>query len=155
MKSYNTLIIGTGCAGFNAADKLFDLGVRDIAIVTEGRFMGTSRNTGSDKQTYYKLSLCGSDGDSVREMAGTLYSGGDVNLDLTLEVPITLGDEFQDAIGYIDWQFKVEAFPISPDDPDAPQTGDNSLILWGCVGAVALTMVLIPIVSRKRRGEAE
>jgi ribosomal silencing factor RsfS len=59
MRSYNTLIIGTGCAGFNAADKLYDLGVRDIAIVTEGRFMGTSRNTGSDKQTYYKLSLCG------------------------------------------------------------------------------------------------
>ena len=75
---YHTLIIGTGCAGFNAADKLYDLGVRDIAIVTEGRFMGTSRNTGSDKQTYYKLSLCGSDGDSVREMADTLYSGGGV-----------------------------------------------------------------------------
>ncbi len=77
-KQYNTLIIGTGCAGYNAADKLYDLGVRDIAIVTEGRFMGTSRNTGSDKQTYYKLSLCGSDGDSVREMADTLYSGGGV-----------------------------------------------------------------------------
>ena len=75
---YHTLIIGTGCAGYNAADKLFDLGVRDIAIITEGRYMGTSRNTGSDKQTYYKLSLCGSDGDSVREMADTLYSGGGV-----------------------------------------------------------------------------
>ncbi len=76
--TYHTLIIGTGCAGFNAADKLYDLGVTDIAIVTEGRFMGTSRNTGSDKQTYYKLSLCGSDGDSVREMADTLYAGGGV-----------------------------------------------------------------------------
>ena len=75
---YNTLIIGTGCAGYNAADKLFDLGVTDIAIVSEGRYMGTSRNTGSDKQTYYKLSLCGSDGDSVREMADTLYRGGGV-----------------------------------------------------------------------------
>ena len=72
---YHTLIIGTGCAGFNAADKLWDLGITDIAIITEGRFMGTSRNTGSDKQTYYKLSLCGSDGDSVREMADTLYAG--------------------------------------------------------------------------------
>ena len=72
------MIIGTGCAGYNAADRLYDLGVRDIAIVTEGRLMGTSRNTGSDKQTYYKLSLCGSDGDSVREMADTLYSGGGV-----------------------------------------------------------------------------
>ena len=77
-KHYHTLIIGTGCAGYNAADKLFDLGVTDIAILTEGRYMGTSRNTGSDKQTYYKLSLCGSDGDSVREMADTLYAGGGV-----------------------------------------------------------------------------
>ena len=75
---YNTLIIGTGCAGYNAADRLWDLGVKDIAIITEGRFMGTSRNTGSDKQTYYKLSLCGTEGDSVREMANTLYSGGGV-----------------------------------------------------------------------------
>ena len=77
-KTYHTLIIGTGCAGYNAADRLFDLGLRDIAIVTEGRFMGTSRNTGSDKQTYYKLSLSGGEGDSVREMADTLYSGGGV-----------------------------------------------------------------------------
>ncbi len=77
-KRYHTLIIGTGCAGYNAADRLFDLGVTDIAVVTEGRYMGTSRNTGSDKQTYYKLSLAGGDGDSVREMAHTLYSGGGV-----------------------------------------------------------------------------
>ena len=77
-QKYHTLVIGTGCAGYNAADRLCDFGVRDIAILTEGRYMGTSRNTGSDKQTYYKLSLCGSDGDSVREMADTLYAGGGV-----------------------------------------------------------------------------
>ena len=78
MRRYNTLIIGTGCAGFNAAYSLKQLGMKDFAIVTEGRNMGTSRNTGSDKQTYYKLSLCGGDGDSVREMAQTLYAGGGV-----------------------------------------------------------------------------
>ena len=75
---FHTLIIGSGCAGYHAAERLWMLGVRDIAIITEGRTMGTSRNTGSDKQTYYKLSLCGSDGDSVREMAQTLYDGGGV-----------------------------------------------------------------------------
>jgi hypothetical protein len=53
--SYHTLVIGTGCAGYNAADKLFDLGIRDIAVITEGRFIGNSRNSGSDKQFYYKL----------------------------------------------------------------------------------------------------
>ena len=78
MKKYNTIVIGTGCAGYAAADRLYTLGVRKIAIVTEGKNMGTSRNTGSDKQTYYKLSLCGRDGDSVREMAETLYAGGGV-----------------------------------------------------------------------------
>ena len=77
-KQYHTLVIGTGCAGYNAADRLYGLGIRDIAIVTEGRYMGTSRNTGSDKQTYYKLSLCGEEGDSVRQLAQTLYSGGGV-----------------------------------------------------------------------------
>ena len=77
-KRYHTLIIGSGCAGYNAALRLVRLGIRDIAVITEGRFMGTSRNTGSDKQTYYKLSLAGGDGDSVREMARTLYEGGGV-----------------------------------------------------------------------------
>ncbi|MBP3591269.1 MAG: FAD-binding protein [Clostridia bacterium] len=77
-KRYNTLIIGSGCAGYNAAVRLYDLGITDIAILTEGKQKGTSRNTGSDKQTYYKLSLCGESGDSVREMAKTLYNGGGV-----------------------------------------------------------------------------
>ena len=75
---YHTLIIGSGCAGYATAERLHGLGITDIAVVTEGREMGTSRNTGSDKQTYYKLSLCGGEGDSVREMASTLYSGGGV-----------------------------------------------------------------------------
>ena len=75
---YHTLVIGTGCAGYHAAERLWMLGVRNIAILTEGRLDGTSRNTGSDKQTYYKLSLAGSDGDSVRDMAQTLYDGGAV-----------------------------------------------------------------------------
>ena len=82
--TYHTLIIGSGCAGYHAAERLHRLGVTDIAILTEGRTMGTSRNTGSDKQTYYKLSLCGGDGDSVREMAQTLFAGGAVNGDTAL-----------------------------------------------------------------------
>ncbi|MGN0994820.1 MAG: FAD-binding protein [Butyricicoccus sp.] len=77
----DALVIGSGCAGFNAADWLYDLGRRDIAILTEGVNMGTSRNTGSDKQTYYKLSLSGDELDSVAEMARTLASGGSVHRD--------------------------------------------------------------------------
>ncbi len=80
----DTVVVGTGCAGYNAADWLYDLGRRDFAIVTEGVNMGTSRNTGSDKQTYYKLSLASDGSDSVREMAQTLFAGGGVNGDTAL-----------------------------------------------------------------------
>lgn len=80
----DTVVIGTGCAGYNAADSLFNLGRTDVAIVTEGIKMGTSRNTGSDKQTYYKLSLCADAADSVQEMAETLFDGGSVHGDTAL-----------------------------------------------------------------------
>lgn len=80
----NTVVVGTGAAGFNAADSLYDLGQKDICIVTEGVKMGTSRNTGSDKQTYYKLTLAGDGDDSIYEMAKTLFDGGSMHGDIAL-----------------------------------------------------------------------
>lgn len=80
----NTAVVGSGAAGFNAADRLWKLGQHDIALVTENRVSGTSRNTGSDKQTYYKLTLSGGDPDSVREMAETLFAGRCVDGDIAL-----------------------------------------------------------------------
>ena len=80
----NTAIVGSGAAGFNAADRLWQLGQHDILLVTENRVGGTSRNTGSDKQTYYKLTLSGGDPDSVREMVQTLYEGKCVDGDIAL-----------------------------------------------------------------------
>jgi len=80
----NTIIVGSGAAGLNAADRLCSYGQGDIAIVTEGLSKGTSRNTGSDKQTYYKLNLCGGEPDSVVAMAETLYGGGAMDGDIAL-----------------------------------------------------------------------
>ncbi len=80
----HTVIAGSGAAGLNAADCLFDRGIRDIAVVTENLKFGTSRNTGSDKQTFYKLSLSGKEGDSVGAMAETLFAGGAMHGDTAL-----------------------------------------------------------------------
>ncbi len=82
--SLNTVVVGTGAAGYNAADRLYGFGQRDVAIVTEYVLAGTSRNTGSDKQTYYKLTLSGDEPDSVRDMGQTLFSGQCVDGDLAL-----------------------------------------------------------------------
>ena len=81
---FDAVVIGTGCAGYNCADWLYDLGYKNIAIMTERKNAGTSRNTGSDKQTYYKLSLAGDEGDSVMNMAKTLFEGGAMDGDVAM-----------------------------------------------------------------------
>ena len=81
---FDTVVIGTGAAGYNAAGEIKKLCDKSVCIVTEGINTGTSRNTGSDKQTYYKLSLSGDTPDSVRKMAEDLFSGGSVDGDNAL-----------------------------------------------------------------------
>ena len=76
MRIYDALIIGSGAAAYSAADWLFKENITNIAIVTENRLSGTSRNTGSDKQTYYKISMDGKTSDSAYKMASDLFSAG-------------------------------------------------------------------------------
>ena len=71
-----TVVVGTGAAGYCAADRLVQFGQPDVVMVTDKVRAGASRNAGSDKQTYYKLTLSGAEDDSVRAMAETLFSGG-------------------------------------------------------------------------------
>ncbi len=80
----NTLIIGSGAAALNAALCLWESGVHDIVIVTEKWGGGTSNNAGSDKQTYYKMSLDPSVPDSAGEMAADLCRGGAMHGDIAL-----------------------------------------------------------------------
>ncbi|MCL2318445.1 MAG: FAD-binding protein, partial [Treponema sp.] len=81
---YDCLIVGSGAAGYNAALHLHGKGVRNFAVITENRLAGTSRNTGSDKQTYYKISCAGDEKDSPRAMAQTLFAGGSMDGDMAL-----------------------------------------------------------------------
>ena len=96
--SVDTIVVGSGAAGLNCADLIMTGTVRKkalngeklryheipVAVVTEGLNMGTSRNTGSDKQTYYKLTMSGDSPDSVGDMAKSLFDGGSVDGDLAL-----------------------------------------------------------------------
>lgn len=80
----HTLVIGSGAAGLNAALQLKRKGIEDVLIITEGLQKGTSINTGSDKQTYYKLAMCGADTDAPKVMAETYMAGGSMHGDLAL-----------------------------------------------------------------------
>jgi succinate dehydrogenase/fumarate reductase flavoprotein subunit len=80
----NTLVIGSGAAALNAAAALHNCGQADLAIVTEAWGGGTSAHAGSDKQTYYKLSVAGSAADSPRQLAEDLFAGGSMHGDIAL-----------------------------------------------------------------------
>ena len=81
---------------------------------------------------------------------GTLYAGGQMTLDVTLDVPITMGNEFQEQVGYLDWEFKAEEIPTSPDDP--PPTGDESnLVLWVSLMTVCSAALIFILFGRKKQ----
>ena len=81
---------------------------------------------------------------------GTFYSGAEVDLTVILDVPITMGNDFQQRIGALDWQFMVEEFPIEKDDP---KTGDNmNFVLPICIMAAA-GLGAILLFARRRRQE--
>ncbi len=84
---------------------------------------------------------------------GTLYSGGEVNLDVILKVPVELGNEFQSQAGYLDWEFMVEELPIEDSDPDAPQTGDKYIGLYIAVIICSLALIVVLLVWRKKDKE--
>lgn len=82
--SVHTLVIGSGVAALNAAVHLDVSGIEDLLIVTNNLGGGTSNNTGSDKQTYYKLSIAGESLDSPYQMAQDYFEGGGMHGDLAL-----------------------------------------------------------------------
>ena len=86
IREYNSVIIGSGAAGLNCALHLVMEGIapEQVAIVTDNLGGGTSFNAGSDKQTYYKMSIIGDQLDSPYEMAKDLSAGGAMHGDIAL-----------------------------------------------------------------------
>ncbi len=86
LSKYHTIIIGSGAAGLSCALELTkrDIPAKSILIITENLGGGTSFDAGSDKQTYYKLSLAGDSPDSPLAMAHSLFDGGAMHGDIAL-----------------------------------------------------------------------
>jgi len=82
---------------------------------------------------------------------GTLYSGGEVNLNVILDVPVELDNAYQEQIGYLDWEFMIEEFEIEPTDPEPPKTGDDFAIwLWPGLMLLSICGLVVLIITRKR-----
>jgi len=77
-------VVGSGAAAWNGAHTARIEKDIPVFLVTEGVYMGTSRNTGSDKQTYYKQSTTALHADSPLEMAQDYVAGGAMHGDIAL-----------------------------------------------------------------------
>lgn len=87
---------------------------------------------------------------------GTVYSGGEIKLNVTLDVPADMGNEFKRAVGYLDWQFKVEELPAESIDPKPPKTGDNSnILIWLSLFIVSITIIALSVLFKKKRLKAD
>ncbi|MBQ8649275.1 MAG: hypothetical protein IJ470_04320 [Clostridia bacterium] len=88
---------------------------------------------------------------------GLLYSGGETDLDVTLSVPASLDNSYSSQIGYIDWEFKIEEFPVEDSDP-SPSTSDSRfapLIASVLAAACVLLIPLLVLLRKKRNAEEE
>ena len=87
---------------------------------------------------------------------GTFYSGAEIALNVTFDVPIELDNEFQEAAGYLDWQFKVEELPVEPDDPKPPYTGDTAqLTLYVTLAVICGAGLIYLVIFKRRRKKAK
>lgn len=86
-------------------------------------------------------------------LLGTFKQKGEVELKVTLKVPIELGNEYMNQIGVVPWTFLIEEIPEdgTPDTGDWFQTG-----MWVGIAAVIVAAIfLLLIVQKKRRTENE
>ena len=80
---------------------------------------------------------------------GTLRSGGQCDLLVTLDVPVELDNTNKNLIGYLDWEFAVRESPV-------PQTGDSSnALLWMTLLGGSLMMLMFLLFGIRKKNEQE
>lgn len=83
---------------------------------------------------------------------GTFYSGAKTTLDVTLNVPAEMGNDYAEQVGSLDWEFAVEELPVEPTDPVGPKTGDDTPVaLYAAICAVCAGAVVFLIATRKKK----
>ena len=89
---------------------------------------------------------------------GTFYSGAEIDLNVKLNVPHEMNNEFQNAIGTLTWEFKVEELPVEATDPSLPSTGNfinTGKITAVCCATVAVGAVVLIVAKKKMESESE
>lgn len=125
-------------------------------------------------QVIYQASPDQTAGLSEYTLLGTYNPGDASTLDVILEAPITLGNEYMHQTGEVNWTFMAECYadgeivepdnPVNPDNPDGPlpppnpnpsgpQTFDHIVQYFGLFLASALGLIIVIALIRKFKQE--
>ena len=74
----------------------------------------------------------------------------EVVLEVKLEVPTSLDNNFKSLIGYINWEFLAEEL-----EGTGPQTGDYMNYLPWVIGLTASAVLIIFIIAKRRKEQEE
>lgn len=87
-----------------------------------------------------------------RNLIGIFHGRGQSAIQVTLSVPVTMGNEYANRMGEIDWLFTAEEW----NTPINLRTGDDSNVLvWAGLAALsvlALSLALVLVRRKKSRG---
>lgn len=192
--SQKVVVVNDGKEGYTTKIYMKALGPTDIEDGTE---VGNGEDTdGFENKTVYQkvlsqlqLTVVVDDGrelfDATADQVDGLYDwvlleslrpGEEVTLDLTLTVPLEMGNEFQDVAGYLDWAFKVEEIkdpeptptptptpeptpeptPTPTPVPVTPDTGDiSNTLFYAVMFAISAAALIVIFLFRKRKTEEE
>ena len=78
---------------------------------------------------------------------GVLASGGEAELKVGLQVPVDLDNNYQELVGYLDWEFMVEEI-----DDGGTQTGDRANYLpWMIgLGCSVIAIGIVVVINRRK-----
>lgn len=84
---------------------------------------------------------------------GTLCSGGETDLSVTLQMPTEPDNTYASKLGTLDWQFKVKEYPLGGREPKLPP---SCPLFWAIAIVVFLIIIgaVIYSVHRKKKQSA-
>lgn len=136
--------LGNGKDNDGYTDKVYDTALLDQLKMTV-EIVKTNGN-----ETIFEAPADQTAGLSDWVLLGSLRKGGEIDLEVTIEVPAEMGNEFRDLAGALEWAVKIEEIP----DPSVPDTGDNTgAMMYAAMFGVAAMALIVIIILKKRKTE--
>ena len=132
----------------NGSTKTVKLYLRALAPENNSEFLSEMNLTVKASNTTSNAPANQAAGLSNWVLLGEFKPGGSTTLDVTIDIPVTMSNEYQKSVGTIVWEFKAEE--MAGTGTYVPGTGDsNNLLLYG--GLFMISVCSVYVLNRWRK----